>query len=98
MTPAHQDVDEAARHSRAIDALARELGAPPGKVRLVYEHELRRVTNGAQVNDFLVVFARKGTRECLLCPRTTRMAKCKDHARCPVELWNDSSTAGETGT
>jgi hypothetical protein len=84
------DPNDPASHQRAIRSLASELGAPPEKVSIVYEHELKRVQVDARVTPFVVVFARKGTRECLICAGQKRMAKCAAHARCPIDIWNES--------
>lgn len=85
MTP-----DENVAKARDIASLAQELGVPPDKVALVYEHELDRVKIDAKVTPFVVVFARRGTRECLLCAGEKRMAKCAAHARCPIDIWNEA--------
>ena len=86
--PLYKDSDDQAQHDRAMRSLALELRVPEVSVRMVYEDELRRLMTDVHVREFLVVFARRGARECLICEGKTRKAKCATRSSCRVETMN----------
>jgi hypothetical protein len=61
--------DEIAEDSKlqqhAIEGLAHESGQPISVVAEVYQAELARLKEGARLQDFLVLFAARRTREAL---------------------------------
>jgi len=48
-----------------IESLAAELHKPIDEVRQTYEQQLARLTLGAQIQDFVAVFAVRNTRKTL---------------------------------
>jgi hypothetical protein len=61
----YSDGDQEAVSLSAIEALARETSRPLDEVKEVYEGEFARLSNGARVTDYLVLFASRRTRDTL---------------------------------
>jgi hypothetical protein len=57
----------------------------------VYESELRRISAGARVTEFIVIFVRRSVRECLLCGGRERKPGCESRAFCPMALLEGAS-------
>jgi hypothetical protein len=54
-----------ARHGSVIEALARETGGEPERVRELYEHELARLEGTATVRGFITLIACRNVRMAL---------------------------------
>ena len=57
---------EAARHQSAVEALARETGTEPGRVRQLYDAALARLEANAKVRGYLSVLAGRNVRSSIL--------------------------------
>jgi Protein of unknown function (DUF3562) len=66
MRSALENQDDKALNQRAIEELAREVDQPVADVMTVYEDEFARLKSDAKITDYLVLFARRRTRETLL--------------------------------
>lgn len=59
----YADDDEEAVSRNAIETLARETSRPIDEVKNIYEGEFARLSDGARVHDYLVLFASRRTRD-----------------------------------
>jgi uncharacterized protein DUF3562 len=62
----YKDPDQEAVSQSAIEALARETSRPVDEVKNIYEDQFARLSEGARIHDYLILFASRHTRDVLV--------------------------------
>jgi hypothetical protein len=62
----YKDPDQEAVSQSAIEALAKETSRPVDEVKNIYEDQFARLSEGARIHDYLILFASRHTRDVLV--------------------------------